>query len=364
MRTNPINQPMLIAMVGSVCLLMLSVSSTFAQRSSVRSAPRPHVAQAQPAAVEAHQVQEGKDQADGDEGDKPADAHPDKKADANKPPEFHFRFTPNSLSHNTNINFDQNGKINNASENMSVSFRVQFDAGNVRPIMVKNIDTTKVMTDALENLTSQSRNGEQSLFSWENQGNSNRADSREFYMSMSFTPPVKPARELLELSGTMDVVYAVGEPAEAVLKPFSDYEGKRVTFKSMPGQYLIFSRDKQRGNREYIRVEMPTAFRPYIARITFYDAGGHELSYNGWGGGNNGTTEYRSLSIPLPDKGQIRVEIYPQVKTVQVPFKVTNIPMVKPGAEKQGGEIMVELHPVAPVNAELKLQQLEPVVEQ
>lgn len=275
-----------------------------------------------------------------------------------------FEFQPSSVSMNSSLNFDQNGKVNNSNASLSIGMRVKYES-EAQPVQVRNIQITHTVTDAKESLTSQSRGSEQSLFSWEN-NNGQRTQRSEFHLHMSFVAPNRPARKLTEISGTMDVIYASGEPAEAVLKPFSDFEGKRITFKDMPGQFIMFTRDDQnRGgnNQKQIRVEMPKDLRPHIAKITFFDEAGRELRFNGWGGGTNNNTEYRTLNVPLPDKGQIRVQMYPRVDTKQVPFKIQDVPLV-PEAQGEVNEVMVELKPIGPVDGEITLERLEPVVEQ
>lgn len=285
-------------------------------------------------------------------------------ADKDQEPVVTFEFRPSSVSMNSSLNFDQEGKVNNSNASMSVGLRVKYES-DAQPVMVRNIIATRVVTDTRENLTSQSQGSEQTLFSWENTGN-NRNQRSEFHLHMSFTAPTRGARKLTEISGTMDVIYASGVPSEAVLSPFTEFEGKRVTFKDMPGQYIRFSReDRNRGgnNQQQIRVEMPKDLRPHIAKITFHDEAGRELTFNGWGGGTNGNVEYRTISIPLPDKGQIRIQMYPRVDTKQVPFTIKDLP-IAPDVKDEGGEVMVELKPIAPAGGELRLERLEPVVTQ
>lgn len=301
-------------------------------------------------------------QADG--VDKPA-AAPANAADAPAPaPKITFDFQPNSISMNSNINFDEQGNVNHASSNMSIGVRVRYKA-KFQPVMVRNIKYTKVTTDTLENLTPVSQSSDQTLYSWENANNNNRQDM--FYMSMSFNAPVSSAKKITEMSGTMDVVTPQGEVSEAVLKPFSDYENKRITFKNLPGMFIIFTRESinRRGNDQArLKVEMSKDMRPYIDRIVLTDNAGRELRYSGWGGGSNNSTEYRQLNIDVPDDGTIRLQIYPRVDTITVPFQIRDMPLVKPGEEAKPGDVMVELKPIAPADGELTLERLTPVVDQ
>lgn len=286
-----------------------------------------------------------------------AKADADKKADAQ--PVINFEFRPSNVQLSTSVNFDQEGRINNSNSSLSIGFRVKYDS-NAQPVVVRNIQATSVVTDARETLTGNSRGYEQTLFAWEN--SSNRNERQEFHLHMSFSAPKRPAKSIRQISGTMEVVCASGEPAEAVLKPFSDYEGKRITFKDMPGMFITFSRE-ERGNQKQTKVEMPTQFKPHIARIMFYDNAGRELNYRGWGGGSNNNTEYRNLNIDMPADGQVRVQLYPVVESRLVPFEVLDIPL-GPEEKETAGDVMVELKPIAPVDGELKLQRLDPVVEQ
>lgn len=294
-------------------------------------------------------------------------AAPAGAADANaqaEPEPITFQFQPNSVSMNTNINFDQDGNVNNVNSNLNVGMRVKYQA-DAQPVVVRNIRITKVLTDALEHLTSQSQTSEQNLFSWEN-ANQNQ-QRKEFYLHLSFSTPAKQAKKILEVSGTMDVVTTAGELSEAVLKPFTDYEGKRITFKNLPGQYMKFSREERRGrgnNTERLRVEMSKELRPHVGRIVFADEAGREFSYSGWSGGSNNNSEYRILNVDLPEKGIIRIQLYPKVETREVPFNIRDIPLVKPGEQAQPDDVMVELKPIAPIEGELTLERLTPVVEQ
>lgn len=290
-----------------------------------------------------------------------ADKVADKAAD--DAPVVTFEFTPSSVSMSSSLGFDQNGKVSNSNSSLSVGLRVKYTS-DAQPVQVRNIVATRIITDAKESLTSQSRGSEQTLFSWEN---ANRNQERsEFHLHMQFVAPVRPARSLTEISGTMEVIFASGEPSEAVLKPFSDFENKRITFKDMPGQFITITRDdRDRGGKvqKQIRVEMPKDLRPHIARIAFYDEGGRELPYNGWGGGTTNNTEYRTLNVSMPDAGQVRIQMYPRVDTKQVPFSIKDLPLV-PEAQRAVNEVMVELRPIAPVDGELHLERLEAVVEQ
>jgi hypothetical protein len=275
------------------------------------------------------------------------------KTDESSPVEFEV--VPSSISINAQASYDESGTLTHNSGNLAVSVRLK----NSSALAVHEISNLKIIhaiTDTQEKLVRNPQYGrnDQPLWTLWNHGvfETRHSRSRDLHMTLNFTPPRKQIRSLVEVSGSFDVVMPVGEPLEALLSPFSDFEGKRLTFKEFPDAFVLF---QSRPGREIgwgtenkvLRVELSRSLLPHLARVSIQDhLGESALSNSGSSYGTQNDVAYRMYQMEMPANGQVRLLLYPKIRIQTIHFTLRDVPLVKDSSASTHEEVAVELKPV------------------
>lgn len=142
---------------------------------------------------------------------------------------------------------------------------------------------------------------------------------------LELVPPTKPAKRLASLKGTVEILLASGKPQVAEIGPIKDFIGKRVTIDGVDGAEVTVLRADGR----QVELEIPRAVERLLAGVTFKDAAGLDLDVRGTGMGSSTTPRAvkRSWNVPLPPEGMMALQFHREVRTVTVPFTLTDVPM-------------------------------------
>lgn len=258
-----------------------------------------------------------------DKAPDPAAAKPADNAPAEAPPKI--RVVPQNVSLNCNIGFDEQGKQQHQSQNMSLSLTL-ITEGGARVTIARNLTIDKLVTDRGEDLRPDANNIPREFqmgrdaFMQQNHG----MPQNRFSFGMSLPLPTRAATKIAELSGSIELEFSGGAIKQVVFEPFKDFEGKRVRIADLPDSNIMITRP----DPAQLRVEMANKLWSRLSKARFLDEQGREIAVNGWGGGGNDNRNInRTFRLAMPDNGKVVIDFFPQVNTVRVPFTVKNIPL-------------------------------------
>jgi hypothetical protein len=268
-----------------------------------------------------------------------------------------FEIIPSSILTTSQVNFTEEGILSSTSGNLAVTVRLKLRSTNFVH-EISNLQIIHAITDTQEKLLNNPQYGRstQPLWSLWNNGifESRSSRSRDLHISLNFMSPRKQISKLVEVSGTFDVVMPVGEPLEAILSPFSDYEGRRLTFKEFPDAYVqIQSRTgREIGwgmDQKVTRIQLSRNLVPHLASMSLQNAHGESVLPNTSSSyGMHRDYAYRMFQMEMPANGQVRLLLYPKIRMQTISFTLRNVPLIMQSDANQGQEMVVELKPFVP----------------
>ncbi|MEM7680694.1 MAG: hypothetical protein AAF288_01940 [Planctomycetota bacterium] len=259
--------------------------------------------------------------------------------------------TPQSLSVNMSVNFDEEGHVRHRNENGSVSVSVKFDPDQIRVVSYEQLRMRRVVTfagDVIELGEDDNRHHGRS-----------RINGRSTQIGVSGQLPseVLAARGIRRLEADFEMRVGLGEPEMAVLEPLSRFYGKRVAIADLPGSW--FRVDK---NANGVRVTANLETFERFDEPEIYDDRGRKLEARGWSSGSNGQTQYREYRVPAPDEGRMILWLDREVRDLVVPVVIEDVPM--PGGEGVARpDLVIRLGPPDRVLREQLEQRLAPGAE-
>lgn len=238
-----------------------------------------------------------------------------------------IRVVPQNVSLNCNIGFDENGKQQHQSQNLSLSLMFITEGGSSVTVG-RNLTIDKLVTDRGEDLkpdpNSMQREFQMGRDVFMNRGMNDGMPQNRFGFGMSLPLPTRAATKIVELTGSMELEFTSGAIKQVVFEPFKDFEGKRVRIADLPDSNIMITRP----DPAQLRVELANKLWSRLSKARFLDEQGRELNVNGWGsGGGDGRSINRTFRLTMPDNGKVVIDFFPQVNTVRVPFTVKNIPL-------------------------------------
>ena len=307
-----------------VCLLLAGPSHTaLAQVAATKPASPP--ASAKPAdKPPADPANKPPDAAAVKPGEKPAEKPADPAA-APVPPKV--RIVPGGVILNCNIGFDEQGKQQHQSQNLSLSLTLITEGGSMVTVG-RNLTIDKLVTDRGEDLRPDANNIPREFQMgrdvFMNRGMNDGMPQNRIGFGLSLPLPARAATKIVELSGSIELEFSSGAIKQVVFEPFKDFEGKRVRIADLPDSNILITRPEP----AQLRVELANKLWSRLSKARFLDEQGRELNVNGWGGGGgDGRSINRTFRLTMPDNGKVVIDFFPQVNTVRVPFTVKNIPL-------------------------------------
>lgn len=257
-------------------------------------------------------------------------------APAGEPPRIELDFRPANVQMSNSIQFDEKGQPQGGYGNCYANFNV-YGKTAARLVGYEPVKITKLTGPAGQSLPLPAGNSS-------GVSRMNRRNEAPWLFSASISLPLPPdhLRSLGEISGTINVWYAVGATRVAPIGPFKDIAGKSIRIEGLAKPVTLVINDEKPQNR--IRIDVPRAFEMLIDRIRAFDAGGRDLNANDSGHGWNDNTAQRYLSVRMPDDGKLQISFFEDARSVTVPFKVLNLPLPQPPKGK-GAEVVVKAVP-------------------
>lgn len=284
----------------------------------------------------------------------PAENRPDPQPEASAPLKVAVR--PESVTRQSYLHFDENGKPRGATDNMSMSFSLNFDE-KVNVIGYRNLKIDPIITDQGEALIvdpDRVQRGGSMYRDWHNRQRQARVS-----IALPLPIPTRPATSLRQVSGSVEVQHAVGTPRQAVLAPLRDMLDKRVHVKGIADSLIVISREAD----NQVQVLMSSAAAHLVDTLVFADANGVALPIRGWGGDGGDGAITRRYQLALPDDARVIVTFLGSIQTTTVPFALRDVPLpvTQP---RRGFDLMVDAHaPGEAPPAARGPEQLEIVVE-
>ncbi len=232
------------------------------------------------------------------------------------------------------LKLDERGAVVGGQKTVYLRLAVSAEPGTVAPVKVQvnqmgraTLDTGEVLdkyTFSYLWLTTRIINKHA-----QDQGKTDDRDmTAQIYLSKGIS---HAATKIVEMSGTADVHYALGEPIEVVYSPWTKALEKPVVLPSLKAVSVSFFA-QNRGDQEW-RLTLSTSSEHgyHIAGIAFEDAAGTPVAVQNY---------HVSFDLPhaqhvykfrkLPEDAVIRLYLHPKVEKVVVPFTLRDIPLVPP----------------------------------
>ncbi len=230
---------------------------------------------------------------------------------------------PSSLEISQRLQIDDKGRARQDSGSLNLQFNAVTGPASVTVSGYSRVTFTEVVTDSGETLKQS-----------QNDTSVNRIDPRmrqyqpgvTFSGYVQFSPPRKPAKRITLAKGTIDLALAEGKTKSAEIKPIKDFIGKRLQIEGVEGVEITISEHRD----DQIELTMPRSTEQQLADVSFTDAAGVACQTQGGGGNSRNGILQRSYRVTVPDDGAMVLQFHAAVRTVTVPFTITDIPL--PGA--------------------------------
>jgi len=234
--------------------------------------------------------------------------------------------TPKSITVSSSTTYTEEGTFQRNKSQVRLSLRLKPPAGTQiaasRGVVVKV--ATSDTGESLLQKGDQGNNGRESF------GQHERDESR-YDVDLDLGSPKEPMAAIRELSGTVTLSITGGATKQAIIAPIKDWLGKVVSLEAV-NEDITVERSPEgttlRGSREFFE---------RLQKIIFTDAAGNEIKVNGWGGGSDNDTHYRTWRMQVPDNGGVTLQLLPNLTDVTVPFHFTDLPLKAASAPKPTG---------------------------
>jgi hypothetical protein len=256
---------------------------------------------------------------------------------ADAPPKIQLDFKPTNLQITNYVSFDDKGQPSGGHGTLYANFNVYGKPADVRIIGREHIKITKMIGSNGQSLALPTTNGD-------GVSRVNHRNNAPWLFAASISMPLPPenVRSIAEISGSVTLWYAAGASRVAMIGPYKEIVGRNVRVEGLSRPATLVVHDEKEHHR--IRLDISRSADVLIDRIRAYDAAGRELNLNENGQGGSDNVMQRYLSVQMPDDARLAVHFFEDARSVQVPFRVMNIPLPQPPKGK-GAEIVVKALP-------------------
>ena len=242
---------------------------------------------------------------------------------------------PTSVDLHQSLQIDDHGRTRHSHSQFSIHFKALTAPADLIVSGYNRLTFTEVVTDTGEKLKHQHQDT-----------SFNRIDPRmrqhqpgmTFSCYAQFVPPRKPAKRITSAKGTIELSLASGKPKSAEIKPLKDYIGKRLQIEGIDGAEVTIGDHED----EQIQVTMPTATEQRLANVTFTDAAGVVCEQHGGGSSTQNDLIERTYSVRVPADGALVLQFHQDMRTVTVPFTVTDIPLSGAADEDKPADAVIK----------------------
>lgn len=272
------------------------------------------------------------------EADAPEDA-----PDPNRDPEINsdvLQVLPGSINRSSSINFDEEGFVNNEGHNLSVNLNCFYDP-TLRPLSYELLGIDNVVTSSGEQLRPEVHPYRQVIHPQQH----NQPRPR-FNIGFALPEPSMRCESIQRLSGRVRFFVGVEPIRHAVIGPLNKIEGRRVRIGNYPDARLVVRREQGR-----IRIDFTGESWRKLDQVRFFGGHNREFPVGGWSGGGDGRSFTRTYHVPLTDDGKIVVSLWSDVKEIEAPFVVTDIPMPGTPADEAEVDLVIEARPIDDIRA-------------
>jgi hypothetical protein len=250
------------------------------------------------------------------------------EADLTGPPDADdpkFEAVVQMIQASSSIQFDERGQARHQQGYLSFMINLNH-ANDVFPTSYDNLKFDRVVMSTGEHLQVHPIAGQRNMLA---QAVMRQAGARQnpVRLQLRTSMPTWAATRVSEISGTVRVECAFGEPIQAVVGVMKEIEDKTVAVEGMPEIELTVTRQNNQlivtGNAQSQRL---------LRSMAFFDAEGREIQASGWAQHQAGQLPRWTFNVKMPDDGTVRVELLPRSRVVDVPILLQHIEMpVLPG---------------------------------